>query len=172
MINYDLSKIKAMLFDVDGVLSDSVIVLDTSGEPMRTINIKDGYAMQLAVKKGYHVGIITGGKTKAVRMRFESLGVQHIYMGACVKTISLTDFMKKTNTKPEEILYMGDDIPDYEIMTTVGLPVCPSDAAPEIKQIAAYISPFAGGKGCARDVMEQIMRAHGNWMSDKQAFGW
>ncbi|MCL1942329.1 MAG: HAD-IIIA family hydrolase [Candidatus Azobacteroides sp.] len=172
MIHYDLKKIKALLFDVDGVLSESVIVLDANGEPMRTINIKDGYAIQLAVKKGYHVGIITGGRTKSVRIRFEGLGVTHIYMGAGIKTDSLKDFMEKTGVKPDEILYMGDDIPDYEIMKIVGLPVCPADAAPEIKEISTYISPIPGGKGCGRDVIEQIMKVQGLWMSDKQAFGW
>ncbi len=172
MINYDLKKIKAFVFDVDGVLSDSIITLDVSGEPMRSVNIKDGYAIQLAVKKGYPVAIITGGKTKAVRMRFEGLGVQHIYMGACVKTISLDDFIEKTNVNLDEILYMGDDIPDYEVMKMVGLPVCPADAANEIKQISTYISPITGGKGCGRDVIEQVMKMQGTWMSDKQAFGW
>lgn len=172
MINYDLKKIKSFIFDVDGVLSDSEIVLDVTGEPMRTVNIKDGYAIQLAVKKGYHVCIITGGKTKAVRMRFEGLGVEHIYMGACVKTVSLIDFMEKTGLRSEEILYMGDDIPDYEVMKMVGLPTCPEDAVPEIKQIAAYISPKSGGRGCGRDVIEQVMKVQGTWMSDDQAFGW
>ncbi|MCD7971569.1 MAG: HAD-IIIA family hydrolase [Candidatus Azobacteroides sp.] len=172
MINYDLNKIKALLFDVDGVLSQSVIVLDVSGEPMRTVNIKDGYAIQLAVKKGLHVGIITGGNTKAVEMRFANLGVTHIYMGAAVKTVCLEDFMQKTGLKAEEILYMGDDIPDYEIMKRVGLPVCPADAAPEIKELSVYISPFTGGQGCGRDVIEQVMRVKGYWMSDAHAFGW
>lgn len=172
MINYDLNKIKALLFDVDGVLSQSTIVLDVSGEPMRTINIKDGYAIQLAVKKGYYVGIITGGNTNAVKIRFENLGVKHIYMSAEVKSIALADFMEKTGVKADEILYMGDDIPDYEIMQQIGLPVCPADAVPEIKQISVYISPLSGGKGCGRDVIEQVMKAQGHWMADKHAFGW
>jgi 3-deoxy-D-manno-octulosonate 8-phosphate phosphatase (KDO 8-P phosphatase) len=105
-------------------------------------------------------------------MRFEGLGVEHIYMGACVKTVSLIDFMEKTGLQPEEMLYMGDDIPDYEVMKMVGLPTCPADAAPEIKQISTYISHKPGGHGCGRDVIEQVMKVQGTWMSDRQAFGW
>jgi len=172
MINYDLTRIKAMLFDVDGVLSQSMIVLDVSGEPMRTVNIKDGYAMQLAVKMGFEVGIITGGNTKAVQKRFEGLGLKHIYMGTSIKMTALEEFMKKTGIMADEILYMGDDIPDFEVMQVVGLPVCPADAAPEIKQIAMYISPYNGGEGCGRDVIYQVMVTQGKWMNDKRAFGW
>ncbi|MGL5318475.1 MAG: KdsC family phosphatase, partial [Bacteroidales bacterium] len=115
-INYDLKQIKALLFDVDGVLSADMIPLHPSGEPMRMINIKDGYAMQLAVKKGLQIGIITGGNTMAVRKRFEALGVKHIYMGSSVKINDLNNFMEQTELQPNEILYMGDDIPDFEIM--------------------------------------------------------
>lgn len=161
-----------MVFDVDGVLSLATVVLHPTGEPMRSVNIKDGYAMQLAVKKGYQIGIISGGKTESVRLRFESLGVKHIYMGASVKIGCLADFMEKTGLSAEEILYMGDDIPDYEVMKVVGLPVCPADAAAEIKQLSKYVSPFAGGMGCGRDVIEQILRSQHCWMCDAEAFGW
>ena len=146
-INYDLRKIRAFVFDVDGVLSREVIPLHPNGDPMRTVNIKDGYALQLAVKKGYEVAIITGGYTEAVKIRFERLGVKHIYMRSAVK------------------------IPDYEVMTRVGLPVAPADAAPEIKAIAGYISSREGGCGVARDVIEQTMRAQGDWFGE-EAFGW
>ena len=123
MINYDLKKIKAFVFDVDGVLSCDVIPLHPNGDPMRTVNIKDGYALQLAVKKGYHVAIITGGYTEAVQIRFSRLGITHIYMKSAVKVHDYRDFLEKTGLQPEEVMYAGDDIPDYEVMTMVGLPV-------------------------------------------------
>ena len=170
-INHDLKQIKALVFDVDGVLSSDMIPLHPSGEPMRMVNIKDGYALQLAVKKGLEVAIITGGNTPAIRKRFEGLGVRHLYMGSRVKTIDFDDFLQKTGLKPSEVLYMGDDIPDYDIMKLVALPTCPIDAADEIKAISRYISPREGGRGCARDVIEQVMKAHGLWMSG-EAFGW
>lgn len=170
-INYDLKKIKAFVFDVDGVLSTDIVSLHPNGDPMRTVNTKDGYAMQLAVKKGYQVGIITGGYTDAVELRFSRLGVQYIYMRSTVKIDDYNDFMQKTGLSPEEVLYAGDDIPDYEVMKQVGLPVAPADAAPEIKQIARYISLRKGGEGIARDVIEQTMKAQGTWMNC-EAFGW
>ena len=170
-INYDLRKIKAFVFDVDGVLSCDVIPLHPNGDPMRTVNIKDGYALQLSVKKGYEVAIITGGYTEAVQIRFSRLGIQHIYMRSAVKVHDFKDFMEKTGLSPEQIMYAGDDIPDYEVMTRVGLPVAPADAAPEIKEIAKYISSRRGGEGVARDVIEQTMRAQGHWFGE-EAFGW
>ncbi|MDP4271153.1 MAG: HAD-IIIA family hydrolase [Bacteroidota bacterium] len=170
-INYDLKKIKALLFDVDGVLSSDTVPLHPNGEPMRMVNIKDGYALQLAVKRGLIVCIITGGKTNAVKMRFENLGVKHIYMASSHKMDDFNDFIAKTDLQMEEILYMGDDIPDYPVMRLVGLPCCPSDAAPEIKAVSKYISQIKGGNGCGRDVIEQVLKAQGKWMSD-EAFGW
>ena len=170
-INYDLTKIKAFVFDVDGVLSCDVVSLHPNGDPMRTVNIKDGYALQLAVKKGYQVGIITGGYTEAVQIRFSRLGIEHIYMRSAVKIHDFNDFLQKTGLTPEEVMYAGDDIPDYDVMKRVGLPVAPADAAPEIKQIAKYISLCKGGEGVARDVIEQTMRAQGHWRS-AEAFGW
>lgn len=170
-INYDLKKIKAIAFDVDGVLSADIIPLHTSGEPMRTVNIKDGYAIQLAVKKGLHIAIITGGRTEAVRKRFAGLGVQDLYLGSAVKIHDYRDFRDKHGLQDDEILYMGDDIPDMEVMRECGLPCCPSDAAPEVKSIARYISHAAGGYGCGRDVVEQVMKVQGKWMAD-DAFGW
>lgn len=170
-INYDLRKIKAFVFDVDGVLSANVIPLHPNGDPMRTVNIKDGYALQLAVKKGYIIGIITGGYTDAVRIRFERLGIEHIYMRSAEKTVDFHDFLQKTGVLPEEVLYAGDDLPDYEVMQQVGLAVAPADAAPEIKRIAGYITLCKGGEGVARDVIEQTMKAQGKWMN-AEAFGW
>lgn len=170
-INYDLTKIKAFIFDIDGVLSPNSIPLSLSGEPMRMVNIKDGYAINLAVKHGYGVAIITGADTENIRLRFSRLGVEHIYMKSSIKIKDLNDYMQKTGYKAQEILYSGDDIPDYEVMKTVGLAVAPADAAPEIRGIAQYITHCKGGEGVARDVIEQVMKAQGQWMGE-EAFGW
>ena len=170
-INYDLTKIKAFVFDVDGVLSPEAIPLHPSGEPMRIINTKDGYAMQLAAKKGYQLAIITGGDSESVRIRFSNLGFQHIYLKSKQKINEFADFLEKTGLQSESICYVGDDIPDYEIMKKVGLPACPADAVPEIKAISKYISHKAGGMGVGRDIIEQVLKTQGNWMQD-DAFGW
>ena len=167
-----LRQVKAFAFDVDGVLSSDSIPLSPEGEPMRVINTKDGYALKQAVVCGFPVAIITGGNTLAVRKRFESLGIQDIYMGSSYKLDRLKDFMKKYELKAEEILFMGDDIPDYEVMKLAGLPVCPADAAPEIKAISCYVSDKNGGHGCGRDVIEQVLKAQGHWMNGQEAFGW
>ena len=172
MINYDLTRIKALVFDVDGVLSCETIPMPTDGQPMRTVNIKDGYALQLAVKMGLRVAIITGGRTEAIRVRYEGLGITDIYMGAAVKTREFAHLLDKYGLKPEETLYMGDDIPDYEVMCLCGLPCCPADAAPEIKAVSTYISHRDGGHGCGRDVIEQVLKAQGKWMTHEKAFGW
>ncbi len=172
MINYDLRKIKALAFDVDGVLSGETILLHPGGEPMRTVNIKDGYALQLAVKMGLHVAIITGGRTEAVRRRYENLGVPDVYLGCAVKIKTYEEWLRKYGLTDEEVLYMGDDIPDYEVMRRVGCPCAPADAAPEIKEAAIYISHLRGGYGCGRDVIEQVLRSQGKWLKDEKAFGW
>ena len=171
MIPYDLTRIRAFLFDVDGVLSSDQIPLADNGDPARTVNIKDGYALQLAVRHGYEVGLITGAYTENIRRRFEHLGVKHIYLCSSVKIIDYEDFLRRTGLTDEQVAFAGDDIPDYEVMRRVGLPIAPSTAAPEIKRIARYISPLAGGDGIAREVIEQTMKVQGTWMSDK-AFGW
>ena len=171
MIPYDLTRIRAFLFEVDGVLSSDEIPLADNGDPARTVNIKDGYALQLAVRHGYEVGLITGAYTENIRRRFEHLGVKHIYLCSSVKIIDYEDFLRRTGLTDEQVAFAGDDIPDYEVMRRVGLPIAPSTAAPEIKRIARYISPLAGGDGIAREVIEQTMKVQGTWMSDK-AFGW
>ena len=148
-----------------------MVSLSPDGDPLRTVNIKDGYAMQLAVKLGYEIAIITGGYTDAVRVRYERLGVRHIYMRSAVKIHDFRDFLGKTGLRPEEVAYVGDDIPDYDVMREAGLPVAPADAAPEIKRIARYISHCNGGEGVARDLIEQTLKAQGRWMQD-EAFGW
>lgn len=172
MINYDLTKIRAIFFDVDGVLSCETITQHPNGDPMRTVNIKDGYAMQFAVKCGLKLAIITGGKTEAVRIRYEALGLQDVILGAAVKIQVYNDLKEKYSLRDEEILYMGDDIPDYEVMSVCGLPCCPADAAPEIKAVSKYVSHKNGGMGCARDVVEQVLKAQGLWMNSAKAFGW
>lgn len=172
MINYDLKKIKALFFDVDGVLSAETIGMHPNGEPMRTVNIKDGYAMQHAVKCGLIIAIITGGRTESIRKRYEGLGIKDVYLGVSVKIKMYDELKEKYGLKDEEILYMGDDVPDYEVMKKCGLPCCPADAAPEIKEISTYISQKAGGMGCGRDVLEQILKAQGLWMHNSKAFGW
>lgn len=172
MINYDLTQIKAVIFDVDGVLSKETITQDNDGNPMRTVNIKDGYAIQHAVKSGLLIAIITGAKTEAVRKRYESLGVKEVHIGAKVKISIYKDLLDKYSIKDEEIIYVGDDIPDYEIMKHCGLPCCPADAAPEIKSISKYISHKNGGEGCGRDILEQVLKSKGLWMQDATAFGW
>lgn len=170
-INYDLSRIKALLFDVDGVLAATRAPLSENGEPLRVINFKDGYALQLAVKKGYYVGIITGGRTSAVKRRFEDLGLTHIYMGATHKIKEYILFKEKTGLSDDQILFVGDDLPDVPVLKQVGLSVCPADAANDVRSICRYISPYNGGEGCGRDVIEQVMKAQGTWSGD-DVFVW
>ncbi len=172
MINYELKKIRAIIMDVDGVLSQETIPMNNDGVPCRTVNIKDGYALQLAVKMGLTIAVITGARVESVRVRYEGLGVKEVRIGAEVKMVVYEELLKKYGLSDEEVLYMGDDIPDYEVMNRCGLPCCPADAAHEIKEISRYISPCKGGEGCVRDVVEQVMRAQGIWMADKRAFGW
>ena len=172
MINYDLSKIRAIVFDVDGVLSAETITLSATGEPLRTVNIKDGYAIQLAMKLGLRIAIMTGGTTDAIRLRYERLGVEDIFMGCAVKIKTYELFLQKYGLADDEIMYMGDDIPDMEIMQRVGCPVCPKDACHEIKEVSLYVSRCQGGYGCGRDVIEQTLRAQGKWLMNEKAFGW
>ncbi len=171
-INYDLKKIKGFVFDVDGVLSPSTIPMDEKGVPVRMVNIKDGYALQLAIKKGFKIAIITGGNTESVVRRYNALGINDVYIGASVKISILEKWIDDNDLSPEEILYMGDDIPDLICLRHVGLPAAPRDAATEVLETADYISPFTGGYGCVRDVVEQVLKAHNLWMKDSVAFGW
>lgn len=172
MINYDLKKVKAIIFDVDGVLSRQTITLASSGEPLRTVNIKDGYAIQLAQKLGLRIAILTGGNTQAIRIRYENLGVEDVYMGCAVKITTYEEFKTKYSLDDEEIVYVGDDIPDYEVMLRCGCPCCPADACSDIKAISTYVSSRNGGDGVGRDIVEQVLRAQGLWLNDAKAFGW
>ena len=130
MINYDLNKIKAIIFDVDGVLSRETITLSSDGEPLRTVNIKDGYAIQLAQKMGLRIAILTGGNTEAIRKRYAGLGVEDIFMGCAVKIKTYHEFLEKYGLQNEEVMYVGDDIPDYEVMRACGCPCCPAMLVP------------------------------------------
>ena len=172
MINYDLRQIKTIIFDIDGVLSAETITLSPDGEPLRTVNIKDGYAIQLAVKMGLRIVIMTGATTEAVRLRYERLGVEDIYMACAVKIKTYDEFLAKYGLTDGEVIYMGDDVPDLEILRRVGCPVCPQDACSDVKDACLYVSPYRGGYGCGRDVIEQTLRAQGKWLSSEKAFGW
>ena len=159
-----LDKIKGFVFDVDGVFTDGQVYLFAGNKFVRSVNIKDGFAVQHAIKMGFPVAIITGGNSKEVRKRFEYLGVKDIYMHSASKLKDYEDFRKKYNFGHESILFMGDDLPDYEIMMHAGLATCPSDAAHEIQEISKYISDKKGGEGCVRDVIEQVLRIHDKWL--------
>jgi 3-deoxy-D-manno-octulosonate 8-phosphate phosphatase (KDO 8-P phosphatase) len=172
MINYDLNKIRAIIFDIDGVLSAETITMGPDGLPLRTVNIKDGYAIQLAMKLGLRIIIITGANTPSVRVRYEGLGVEDVCLGCAVKIETYDSLLAKYGLTDEEVMYMGDDIPDLEIMRRVGCPVCPKDACPEIRDVSLYVSDRKGGYGCGRDVIEQVLRAQGKWVMNAKAFGW
>ena len=165
MANYKekLKNIKAFIFDVDGVFTDGKIYLEPGGDFVRAVDMKDGYAVNYAIKQGYIIGIISGGFSETVRKRFQFLNITDIYLNSKDKKSDFEDFYFKYGLKPEEILYMGDDIPDYEVMKICGLATCPADAVEEIKSIASYISTFPGGNGCVRDVIEQVLKLQGKW---------
>lgn len=167
----ELANVKAFIFDIDGVLSLQTINLNTFGIPTRTVNLRDGYAIQLAVKKGYHIGIISGSNSKEYMKRLKLLGVTDIYLNSRTKLDHYISFRDKYSLQDPDILFMGDDIPDLDVMRKAGIPVCPSDADSEIKEVALYISDKEGGKGCVRDVIEQVLRLHNKWM-DTDAFSW
>lgn len=170
-INYDLNKIKSFVFDVDGVLSRQTVPHAEDGQPLRTTNVRDGYAIHHALRMDFDVAVITGGRSEIVRKRLQALGVEHIYLKAHDKTEQLKDYMDKTGFKAEEIVYVGDDLIDYLVMKEVGLPIAPADACPEIKAISKYISPVIGGEGVARDIIEQVMKVQGKWIVD-DAYYW
>src|SRR5512133_1401054 len=167
----NLVKVKAFIFDIDGVLSLQTINLNSFGVPNRTVNLRDGYALQYAVKKGYQIGVISGSSSKEYQKRLKLLGVKDIYLNSRSKPDHFNAFLKKYGLDRSEVLFMGDDIPDLQVMKEAGIPVCPSDADSEIKQVAAYISDKRGGEGCVRDVIEQVLRLHDKWM-DSDAYSW
>lgn len=158
-----LADITTFIFDVDGVLTDGSITVTTKGEMLRKMSIKDGFALKTAVDMGFHVCVISGGSNEGVRLRLKGLGLTDIYLGVHNKIEQLNDYLDLYSIKPESVLFMGDDIPDFIAMKAVGLPCCPQDAAPEIKAISKYISHKNGGKGAARDVIEQVLKVQNKW---------
>lgn len=170
-IPHDLRDIHAFVLDMDGVVSATVSPVDASGMPMRTVNVKDGYAMQYAVKRGYTIAIISGGESVPMRQRFEQLGVQYIYMRIKDKVAKLSELSAETGIPASQMVYIGDDIPDIGVMRQVGLPCCPADAVSEVKEVARYISLANGGYGVVRDVIEQTLKASGHWDAS-EGFGW
>ncbi len=173
MLNYKekLLKVNTFIFDYDGVLSDGSLLLNSEGDALRTANVKDGYALQLAKKKNYRVAVISGGFSESMKRRFESLKIEDVFLGVEKKIEVYKQYLETHNLENENVLFMGDDIPDYEIMLTVGVPTCPADAAEEIKKAACYISHQSGGRGCVRDVIEQVLKVQGKWMND-DAYHW
>lgn len=162
----DLRKVKAFVFDVDGVFTDGVMYCMGDGEQVRATNAKDGFAVRFAMDQGYPLGIISAGANNGgLVKRLEFLGIKDLYIGSFNKTDSLENFCNKHNVDKADVLYMGDDLPDYPVLKQVGVPTCPGDAAVEIKQISKYISNIDGGKGCVRDVIEQVLRAQGKWVN-------
>ena len=158
-----LNQITTFIFDVDGVLTDGSILLMPSGEQVRNMNTKDGMAIRKAISQGYKIAIISGGKSEGLKKRFEYLGIEDVYLGCNDKKDALLDFISIYEIKTDNILYMGDDLNDLEIMNEVILPCCPQDGASEVKKIYKYVSHRNGGKGCVRDVIEQTMRDHKKW---------
>ena len=168
MKNYKLflTQIKTFIFDIDGVLTDGKVLINSDGELLRSFDTKDGYAIKCALIKGFKVAVISGGKNEAVRERFQELGVLDIYLGAHHKLEAYQDLLNNYNLNPEEILYIGDDIPDIPVMEKVGLGCCPADAVSDVKAMADYISHKEGGKGCVRELIEQVLRVQGKWTLD------
>lgn len=158
-----LKDITTFVFDVDGVFTDGTLLITSEGEMLRKMSVKDGYALKAALKKGYHVCIITGGTNDGVRLRLEGLGVTDIYLGAHLKEVPLNAYLSKHGISLKNVLYMGDDMPDIPPMKLVGLPTCPQDAVPEVKAVSKYISHKNGGDACVRDVIEQVLKVRGDW---------
>lgn len=166
MSNYKqlLNGITTLFFDYDGVMTDGKVLIMPDGEALRTGNVRDGYALQYAVKKGIRIVILSGGISSSIQNRFKIFNVEHVFMGVKNKLEVYSEFLKKHNISPQEVLYMGDDIPDLPVMQNCALPVCPADAVEEIKKISLYISSFKGGEGCVRDIIEQVMKVQGKWL--------
>ena len=158
-----MNDITTFIFDVDGVLTDGSVHITETGEMQRIMNIRDGFAMKAALESGYNVCIISGGNNAGVRIRLENLGIKEIHLSVPDKVFTYNEYLKKYNLKAENVLYMGDDIPDYHVIKLVGLSTCPQDAVQEIKAISRYISHINGGRGAVRDVIEQVMKVQGKW---------
>lgn len=171
MFKDKLKHVKAFIFDVDGVFTNGYIYISADGKQTRCMNVKDGYAVYFAIKKGYHIGIISGGKCESIVHRFKDLGVYDVYLSSHDKMVDYDDFCAKYNLQEKDIFYIGDDLPDYNVMKRSGVCACPADAAHEIQLISNYISSKPGGQGCVREIIEQTLRAQNKWM-DIDAFVW
>ena len=173
MSNYKalLTEVDTFIFDYDGVMTDGKLILQHEGNPLRSANVKDGYVLQLAVRLGYRVVIISGGLSKSMENRFEALRINDVFLGVSDKLVVLNKYISENNLDPKRMVYMGDDIPDFKVMKEVGVPCCPADAAEEIKNISIYISDKKGGEGCVRDIIEQVLKVQGKWMNE-EAFQW
>lgn len=166
-----LQHITTFIFDYDGVMTDGTVYMDSNGDPLRTSNVKDGYALQLAGKLGFHLAVISGAVVTNITKRLNMLGVMDVFTGVPDKVVKLEEYMEQYGLKPEQIVYVGDDIPDLPVMRKVGVAACPADAAPEIRQICHFISERPGGHGCVRDIIEQTLKAQGKWMT-AEAYSW
>ena len=162
----DLKNISTFIFDIDGVLTDGSLLIDSEGNMLRKMNVKDGYALKAAIERGYNMCVISGGTNESIRKRFESLGIKEIHLGSENKIEQLNLFIKKYSIDKKNILFMGDDIPDIEVLKYVGFSCCPNDAVTDVKNICNYISSKKGGKGCVRDVIEQTLRVTDKWDLD------
>lgn len=159
----DVARVEALVFDVDGVMTDGGIIPTADGDFIRRYYAKDGYAIAYAIREGYKICVISGGRGEMLRRRLEMLGVTRIYLNCMDKTAAMAEFIADYNLNPENIIYMGDDIPDLECMRMVGIPVCPADAAMEVIEASRYVSEFNGGYGAVRDIVEQVLRAQNSW---------
>jgi 3-deoxy-D-manno-octulosonate 8-phosphate phosphatase (KDO 8-P phosphatase) len=166
-----LQHISTVILEFDGVLTNGVVYLLPPHDFIRTMNVRDSFAIQHAVKMGFRIAVITGGNHEMVRERMNYIGVTDVFLRASDKLSVYRDYLKKHQLKPENVLYVGDDLPDYPVMKETGIAVCPADAADEIKEIAHYISPKKGGEGCVRDIFEQLLKVHGKWMNG-HSFKW
>lgn len=162
-----IKHIKAFILDVDGVLTDGTILVTETGEQLRKFSIKDGYALQLAVKRGYYVAAISGGRSQGIQMRLNGLGITDVFLGLDSKIDTYQNFLKSKNLLPEQVLYIGDDIPDLPVINMAGIAACPADAVEEIKAVCDYISPKKGGDGCVRDLIEKVLKIRGDWYDEQ-----
>ena len=170
-LNTLLAGVNTFLFDYDGVMTDGTVYMDSYGDPLRTSNVKDGYALQLASKLGYHVAVISGAVVTNITKRMHALGVQDVFVGVPDKVVRLEAYLRDNGLDPRQVAFMGDDIPDLRVMQRVGVPACPADAADEVKAISRFVSTRPGGRGCVRDLIEQTLKVQGKWMT-AEAYSW
>ena len=170
-LNTLLAGVNTFLFDYDGVMTDGTVYMDGNGDPLRTSNVKDGYALQLASKLGYHIAVISGAVCTNITKRMHALGVKDVYVGVPDKVVQLEAYLREKQLAPEQVAFMGDDIPDLRVMQRVGVPACPADAADEVKAISRFVSTLPGGRGCVRDLIEQTLKVQGRWMT-AEAYSW